>query len=184
MFASGAIAMINLIYVFWMYVVLFAIIGWLRGWAKELLASFSVILALTFIHVVTRYLGGVVNGLMNTPQLDFWFRTIVLGVVVFFGYQTVISVPRLASKSARERFQDSLFGIFLGAINGYLIAGSLLYFLKLDNYPFPEVVSPPPPAVAEALNRMMDYMPPALLGEPGIYFAVILAFVFVLVVYV
>jgi hypothetical protein len=30
----------------------------------------------------------------------------------------------------------------------------------------------------------MSYMPPRLLGEPGIYFAIILAFVFVLVVYI
>jgi hypothetical protein len=38
--------MMSIIYVFWMYVVLFAIIGWMRGWAKELLVSFSVILSL------------------------------------------------------------------------------------------------------------------------------------------
>lgn len=176
--------MMSLVYVFWMYVVVFALIGWLRGWAKELLVSFSVILALTFIHVVYRYLP--VGGLLNTPTTDFWFRTIVLGVVVFFGYQTVISVPRLASKALRERFQDSLFGIVLGGFNGYLIAGSLLYFLDKANYPFPEVVSPPPAgsALAEVLARMIDYMPPAVLGEPGIYFAVILSFIFVLVVYI
>lgn len=176
--------MMSLVYVFWMYVVVFALIGWLRGWAKELLVSFSVILALTFIHVVYRYLP--VGDLLNTPTADFWFRTIVLGVVVFFGYQTVISVPRLASKALRERFQDSLFGIVLGGFNGYLIAGSLLYFLHKTNYPFPEVVSPPPAgsALAEVLARMIDYMPPAVLGEPGIYFAVILSFIFVLVVYI
>lgn len=176
--------MMSLVYVFWMYVFVFALIGWLRGWAKELLVSFSVILALTFIHVVYRYLP--VEGLLNTPTSDFWFRTIVLGVVVFFGYQTVISVPRLASKALRERFQDSLFGIVLGALNGYLIAGSVLYFLHQANYPFPQVVSPPianSPS-AETLVRMMDYMPPAILGEPGIYFAVLLSFIFVLVVYI
>ncbi|MFO3798024.1 MAG: hypothetical protein ACK8QZ_12230, partial [Anaerolineales bacterium] len=115
-----------------------------------------------------------------------WFRTIVLGVVVFFGYQTVISVPRLASKALRERFQDSLFGIVLGALNGYLIAGSVLYFLDQAKYPFPQVVLPPAAnsELAETLKRMMDYMPPAILGEPGIYFAVILSFIFVLVVYI
>jgi hypothetical protein len=30
----------------------------------------------------------------------------------------------------------------------------------------------------------MAYMPPHLLGEPGIYFAVILAFIFVIVVFI
>ncbi len=37
--------MVSLIVIFWMYVILFAIIGGMRGWAKELLVTFSVILA-------------------------------------------------------------------------------------------------------------------------------------------
>ena len=38
--------MMSIVYIFWMYVILFAIIGVLRGWAKELIVSFSVIFAL------------------------------------------------------------------------------------------------------------------------------------------
>ena len=34
--------MMSIVYVFWMYVILFAVIGALRGWAKELLVVFSV----------------------------------------------------------------------------------------------------------------------------------------------
>ena len=45
--------MMSIVYVFWMYVILFAVIGAMRGWAKELLVSFSVILALTTNHVLT-----------------------------------------------------------------------------------------------------------------------------------
>ncbi len=33
--------MVSLAFVFWMYVVLFAIIGGMRGWAKEILVSFQ-----------------------------------------------------------------------------------------------------------------------------------------------
>ncbi len=47
--------MVSLIVVFWMYVVLFAIIGGMRGWAKELLVTFSVILALTFTTLLSSY---------------------------------------------------------------------------------------------------------------------------------
>ena len=39
-------------------------------------------------------------------------------------------------------------------------------------------------ALLATVNNMMLYMPPQLLGEPGIYFAIIIAFVFVLVVYI
>jgi len=48
--------MMSIVYVFWMYVILFAVIGAMRGWAKELLVSFSVILALTTNHVLRRYI--------------------------------------------------------------------------------------------------------------------------------
>ena len=36
--------------------ILFAIVGWMRGWAKELLVAFSVILALALNHVLRRYI--------------------------------------------------------------------------------------------------------------------------------
>jgi hypothetical protein len=106
-------------------------------------------------------------------------------VLVFFGYQTVVSIPHLASRAARERLQDTLFGGFLGAFNGYLVAGTILFYNYVADYPFQAVISKPTdPALIQTVNQMMLYMPPALLGEPGIYFAMILAFVFVLVVYI
>jgi hypothetical protein len=98
----------------------------------------------------------------------------------------VISIAHLASKAARERLQDTLFGAILGALNGYLIAGTVIFYYVQANYPYPNIVFPPTPntPVAESIAFMMQYMPPHLLGEPGIYFAVILSFVFIIVVYI
>src|SRR5262245_59200756 len=176
--------MMSIIYVFWMYVFLFAIIGWMRGWAKELLVSFSVILSLALNHVIRRYIP-LASNLADTDVSLFWVRTIILLVLVYFGYQTVISIPHLAAKGRTERLQDTMFGAFLGGLNGYLVAGSILYYINVANYPFQEVISRPTDAdMLNRVNQMMLYMPPQLLGEPGIYFAIILAFVFVLVVYI
>jgi len=176
--------MMSIVYLFWMYVILFGLVGWMRGWAKELLVAFSVILALALNHVVHKYIP-IARGLPENDVSLFWVRTIILIVLVYFGYQTVISIPHLASKAARERLQDTLFGAFLGAINGYLVAGSILYYMHVAEYPFERVISrPTDPALQQTVAQMMLYMPPQLLGEPGIYFAIILAFVFVLVVYI
>jgi uncharacterized membrane protein required for colicin V production len=176
--------MMSVVYIFWMYVVLFALVGWMRGWAKELLVSFSVILALALNHVLRRYIP-LAQNLPETDQSLFWVRTIILLVLVYFGYQTVISIPHLAAKGRTEKLQDTLFGAFLGALNGYLVAGSILYYIHIADYPFQNVMSKPTdPAILQTVNQMMLYMPPQLLGEPGIYFAIILAFVFVLVVYI
>jgi Colicin V production protein len=174
----------SIVYLFWMYVILFAIVGGMRGWAKELLVSFSVILALALNHVLRRYIP-IAQSLEETDVSLFWVRTIILIVLVYFGYQTVVSIPHLASRAARERLQDSLFGVILGGINGYLIAGTILFYMYVANFPFEKVISKPTdPTLMQTVNQMMLYMPPQLLGEPGIYFAIILAFVFVLVVYI
>jgi uncharacterized membrane protein required for colicin V production len=167
-----------------MYVILFAIVGGMRGWAKELLVAFSVILALALNHVIRRYIPLAAN-LAETDETLFWVRTFVLLVLVFFGYQTVIRIDRLAARATRERLQDTLFGVILGGFNGYLIAGTILYYMHVADYPFENVITrPQDPALLQTVNQMMLYMPPQLLGEPGIYFAVILAFIFVLVVYI
>ncbi len=177
--------MMSLVYVFWMYVVLFAIIGALRGWAKELLVAFSVILALALNHLLRKYVP-IVADLPDDSSSLFWIQTLIVGALVFFGYQTVAIVPHLQSKATRERLQDALFGVVLGAVTGYLIAGTLLFYVVQTNYTIaPNVVSAPQdPGTQAAIQNMLAYMPPHLLGEPGIYFAVILSFIFVLVVFI
>jgi uncharacterized membrane protein required for colicin V production len=176
--------MMSIIYVFWMYVLLFAVIGAMRGWAKELLVGFSVILSLALNHVIRKYIPLAAN-LPETDASLFWVRTIILLVLVYFGYQTVISIQHLAARARSERLQDTLFGAFLGGVNGYLVAGSVLYYVHIADYAFQQVIiKPTDPVLLEKVNQMMLYMPPQILGEPGIYFAVILAMVFVLVVYI
>src|SRR5512133_1896184 len=176
--------MMSIVILFWMFVILFAIVGWMRGWAKELLVAFSVILALALNHVLRRYIP-IAQALPETDKSLFWVRTIILLVLVYFGYQTVVSIPHLASRAARERLQDTLFGAILGGVNGYLIAGTILFYMIIAGYPFNKIISPPTDqGIIQTVNQMMTYMPPQLLGEPGIYFAIILAFIFVLVVYI
>ena len=175
--------MMSIVYVFWMYVILFAVIGAMRGWVKELLVVFSVILALTTNHVMKKYIP-LVSALPDESTSLFWIRTLVLITLVYFGYQTVISVQRLAARATRERLQDTLFGIFVGAINGFLIAGTMLFYLNQAHYPYPKVISAPSGEILDSVNVMMQWMPPHLLGEPGIYFAVLVCFIFVIVVFI
>ena len=176
--------MMSIVYIFWMYVVLFAIIGAMRGWVKELLVAFSVITALAVILLLEKYIP-LVRDLPKNGVSLFWIRSIILMALVYFGYQTVASVPRLASKAARERLQDGLFGAVLGGINGYFVAGTILFYNHVAEYPYRNVISPATDqVVAQAVDLMMRYMPPRLLGEPGIYFAVIIILIFIIVVYI
>jgi len=118
----------------------------------------------------------------QSPVL-FWLRTIILIMLVFFGYQTV-NIQRFAVKMTREKLEHAILGIVIGAINGYLIAGTLWFYMADAKYPFTNIVSAPTGAIATIAENMLRYMPPRLLGIPGIYFAVVVAFIFVIVVFV
>src|SRR5512143_394209 len=152
--------MMSLEYVLWMYVILFGVIGMLRGWAKELLVAFSVVVALTLNHVLRKYVP-VVSQLSDDSTSLFWVLSLVLVALVFFGYQTVALIPHLQSKATRERLQDALFGIIVGALNGFLIAGTILFYMDQTHYQvFPQVVMSPTPETAANLQSLMAYMPP------------------------
>lgn len=172
--------MMTLTFTFWLSVVVFGIIGAMRGWAKELLVTFSVILALFFLEVLGRYFPPV-RDLFAEPNgtTEFWARSILLLILVFFGYQTPNIASIVAPRFARERLADSLLGFFLGALNGYLIVGTLWWFLQDSGYPFPRFITKPTPD-----PNILAYLPPELLGIPGIYFAIAIAFLFILVVFI
>ena len=175
--------MMSIISIFWMYVLFFAVVGAMRGWAKELLVAFSVVTALAVNLLLEKYIP-LVRDLDKAGGSIFWIRTLILIALVYFGYQTV-SISRFASKAMRERLQDSLFGAVLGGLNGYLIAGTILFYNHVANYPYRDIISPATDQViVQAIDTMMRYMPPRFLGEPGIYFAVIIILIFIIVVYI
>ena len=176
--------MVSLSFVFWMYVVPFAIIGGMRGWAKELLVIFSVVLALTLTTLLDHYVPFIRDVLkVNNPALYFWLRTLIISLLVFFGYQTP-NLPRFASKMTREKLQDVILGAVIGALNGYLIAGTIWFYMANAEYPFAPTISAPTGEVEKVADAMLHYMAPKLLGIPGIYFAVVICFVFVIVVFI
>jgi hypothetical protein len=180
--------MIDIIDVLWMFVIVFALMGFVRGWAREILVTASVILAYFIIFVLenldplTGFLsfGQSVGSEVMTMQ-QFWFRVSILGLLVFFGYQTP-SIQRIAgNRFRRENFRDSTLGTIFGAFNGYLIFGSLWAFLKGANYPYEIVIQD----FSEAAEVWMTRLPPEwLLQAPHIYIAVMIIFLFIIVVFV
>lgn len=179
--------MISLPAAFWMLVILFGVIGAMRGWAKELLVTFSAILALFILAVLERYVPPVrafLDVKNGTPV--FWTKTIILIALVFFGYQTP-NLPKFAgAKFARERLSDLLLGLVLGSLNGFLIVGTIWFFLEQSGYPFSKYIIAPSPQYPgfEAAKDLIPLLAPRWLGIPTIFFAVILFALFVLVVFI
>lgn len=200
--------MISILYAFWLFLILFAVIGAMRGWAKELLVIFSIILALFLIYVLESFTPFVISfadvlsrvenlsgqvafsalpdTIQQELQTQFWIRASIILVLAFFGYQT----PRLATlseKARREKIQDALFGAVLGLVSGYFIIGSLWWYMDAALYPFAPYIKPPQPGdpMAEAALSAINYFPPVFASNQiGLFFAVVIAFMFVLVVFI
>jgi len=179
--------MVYLNFIFWCFVIIFAVIGAMRGWAKEMMVTASAILALFLITVLETYVKGLSQSFaVPGSTAQFWMRTAIILLLTFFGYQTP-NLPKVGGQRfARERFQDSLLGIFLGALNGYLIVGSIWYFLAQADYQALSYIVPPDPSTVQGQEaiKLLGYMAPAWLGIPFIYFAIALAFIFVIVVFI
>lgn len=178
--------MVYLNFIFYCFVILFAVIGAMRGWAKEMMVTASAVLALFIITVLETYVKGISETIAEQGSAgQFWMRVAIVVILAFFGYQTP-NLPRIGGdRFARERLQDSLLGVFLGALNGYLIVGSIWYFLSQANYQAVSYIVPPDPATVpgQAAIKLLAFMAPAWMGVPFIYFAVALSFIFVVVVF-
>ena len=184
--------MMSFVFAFWLFIIFFAIIGAMRGWAKELLVLFSTVLAIFIVIIIERFVPFVTNfelGLPGVPT-DFWVRSTLLLVFTFFGYQTP-RFPRLPTgKFARERVQDVILGSLAGAANGYMVIGSMWFYLHQIGYRLNDTLANyilPPDASTEIGQRaleMIAILPPSWLVVPWIYFAIALAFAFVVIVFV
>jgi hypothetical protein len=180
--------MISLNVLFWLLVFLFAMIGAIRGWAKEILVSFSVILGIFIIQLLETYVAPVRSTIVDAGGIPlFWLRAAIIGTLVFFGYQTP-NIGRIqGARFAREHLQDGLLGLIIGAFNAYLIFGTLWYFLDNAQYPFTKYINTlpgPGDPMGDAARRLIAILPPHFLGVPWIFLAIAVSFLFVIVVFI
>jgi uncharacterized membrane protein required for colicin V production len=181
---------------FWIMVMFFAVVGSLRGWTKEVIATSGLILALFTINQFGTYLtsfvggGGTVDTDAVRRQVFYVYSALYL-VIAFFSYQgPALAGSRLTGRlRVRDSFQDKLMGLLVGGVNGYLIVGALLAFLEYQlvsggnwvrlppgvPYPFASIVRP-----TEAI-ALLNNLPIPLLA-PYLPFLVVIVFLFVIIV--
>ncbi len=164
--------MISLNILFTIFVVLFGIIGAVRGLRKELVVIVAGILALFIIQeVVPRLLGD----LSGTKIL--FLNLIVLSVCGFLGYQTP-AFQRFAESGRfnRDTPMEMILGAVFGAVNGYWLVGSAWYFIDKAGYPFSWIIAPDAATEAgqQALELLQNQVPQLLSGN-GLYVAMAIA---------
>jgi hypothetical protein len=165
----------------------FAIIGYIRGLSRELIAMAGIILALFALFQFDDVIRGTLLANVGNDQ-KFWIQTFLFLAIVFFAYQTRTFTRRDLSQrvEGRDNLQSSVLGGLIGFVNGYLIWGTLWYFMDINNYPLSPYISQPPAnsPSAQAISTLPLYL---LAGGPGgtgnlLALAVIVLFIFVLIV--
>ncbi len=195
--------MLSLVAAFWIMVAIFALVGSMRGWTKEVVVTSALILALftinQFFSTIFTFIGWD-NNITQTPEIrrwQFFLMSAFLLIIGFFGYQgPALARSRVGERlTRRDNLQDRVLGFIVGGINGWLIVGSIWAFLEYKvvsasnwvrftpdvQYPFTLVnISRPLPEAAPIINNLPI---PVLASSPYILpLLLVVVFLFVLVV--
>lgn len=187
--------MIELSAFFWLMVVLFGVIGLMRGWVREIQVTAAIVLAMFIIEQISPWVWTVLvertpAEMLATEPLATLRRLVmlkaaILMIISFFGYQGPVIVQfatsgRSRAGHPRESMQEGFLGLLVGLLNGYLIVGALWWYIHTAQYPFEWLVSPLNfPESASA--AMISMLPLRYLASPWLEILVVVFFLLVIV---
>jgi len=145
---------------FFIVLSIFAVIGLVRGYARELGVTTMLLIALLVTVLLDTYAGSYWDRFLelfagSDPAAQLTVQavlfTLFLLVVAFISYQgETLTFPGSGT--------NSFISFLLGLFNGYLLAGSIWYYLACANWPFGNV-QPPYTKLYYAISTIL---PPAI----------------------
>ena len=201
--------MISIGLFFWFMVAFFALIGYLRGWQREVIALSGLVASIALLSQFGDDLTRLVSAFITVgdnnidPQnalmrQRFWIQAVFHALVAFFSYQVVARIANQAtggrlSERIRANLEKQILGAFIGALNGYLFIGGLWGFLEYrltdsgyaqlgpnEMYPFAADLITRPIADATAAT-LAGYLPQGVFSPTIWLILFFLSFFFVLV---
>ncbi len=155
--------MVSLSVLFYIFLILFATIGMIRGFRREIVVTVAGILSLFIIEIVMPKIFGSLEG-TKVLILDLT----ILFACAFFGYQTP-SFRRFSESGRFERdsLLDLMLGALTGALNGYIFFSTAWFYLAKAGYPFNWISAPDPnTGIGQAaINLLNDAFPNVLSGN-------------------
>ncbi len=195
--------MLSLTAAFWIMILLFAFVGMMRGWTKEVVATSSCILALfminQFMSAAFKFAGWAPD-VVHPPEVrryQFYIMAAILLTIAFFGYQgPTLANSRVGGRlTRRDNLQDRVLGFLVGGLNGWFVVGSIWAFLEYHlraasewvrytpdvPYPFnPVHIIRPAPELA----AIIDNLPIPILTQSPLILPLLLAVVFLFILVV
>lgn len=185
--------MIELTILVWLMALFFAYVGSTRGWTKEVISLAGIVLGLFALFQFDTLIRESLFGDLPADQ-KFYLQTFIFCTIVFFAYQTRALVGADArdegGDEGRDPLQTRVLGAIVGFVNGYLIGGTIWYFLDINRltpggvYPLEPYIIAPPPGSASA--AALDTLPLYVLTQNGtnadlLSLAVVVLFIIVLI---
>lgn len=158
---------------FGVIVVIFAFIGFVRGFLRELGVTLVLMFLLFFLsrfepqltQGLTRIMTAgsrLARGGSSPELLECWLYIFVLVAATFVSYQgeTLAFGGNLSFGG-----QGLLLGGLIGALNGYLLAGSVWYYMDRFGYPI-AFLGFTAQGLSPLARAMLDFLPITFLGQP------------------
>jgi hypothetical protein len=180
--------MIYLHTMLWVLIALFALIGAFRGSSRELLVTIALLITLFILDLLgmTAFFSETLTSMEDGLAL-FWIRTVLLTLLTMAGYQIPRENAFMKDRKIGSIKLDKITGFIVGGINGYMIFGSIWYYLHQANYPGLALLNPAEGPIAELNTRAINFiqfLPPAWLQGTVLYIGVGLLVIFILVMVV
>ena len=184
--------MVEIQQLFLILILVMGVIGMVRGFLKELGVTLVLVATLFALDRLIPILNGFIDGggfgflglgpLSETPSsnniLFLLFGAMMVGAT-YIAYQG----ETLAYEGSNPKgIVGGFLGFLIGAVNGYLLFGTLWWLMDSYNYPFGLVGQPLPPGAQELLNAGL--LPLELLGGGAVDMASwgLLPFILILLV--
>ena len=184
--------MINANLVFVIFVLIFGLIGTMRGWVREVIVTASLVLALFVLNQLGERWNTIVNGITGQHSGEQWLlRAAPLFIIAFFGYLGPAVVRSRFDPNTRGKLEQGILAFIIGAINGYIIFSTVVYIAWragiLDNPPTPGPNQSPlflPPVGGWGEFFFIKSAARSVLSGSALVIVLIAVFLFVIVVIV
>jgi hypothetical protein len=144
----------------WTLAIFFGIMGYLRGWQREFIVTFAVLLLGFAVFHFDSLLRTIFFGI-NHDTL-FSFQMIALILVVFYAYNAKVNLGGTRTRRDSRDMRDNMIGVLVGGLNGYLIGGTFWYFLDINQYPLETFFLAP--AANSPSAQALGWMPMVIMG--------------------
>lgn len=137
--------MIELSSLVWFVAILTAVFGFLRGWRREVPVVAAALMGIFLLLQIDVLLRSLPFLAATGREVSFAVQTLLFMAIIYFGY-TLRQAPvdsqgrRLALKLNSSA---SWLGALFGAINGWLVGGTVWYLMDINEYPLsPFIIAP------------------------------------------